>query len=89
MPSFLQIVESTQCLCPSKWYCDIHYFAKSIEISSEQANGFIRCTENGGTGHKADGSWRSNPVPYDSKINLTSDSDNILNLHYKDMGDKP
>ena len=87
MPSFLQIVESTQRLCPSKWHSDIHHFSEGIEISPEKANGFIGCAENSGIGQKADGSWKSNPEPYGLNINPTSHTDNILNLHYKDTGD--
>ena len=88
MPGFLQIIESIQRLRPPKWYYDIHHFSESREIPSEEANCFIKCVENGGSGQKADGTWRSNPSPYDSRINLTSHSENMLNFLYKDTGDR-
>ena len=73
-------------LRPSKWYWDVHHFAESLDITTEQANGFIKCIENGGMGTKADDIWRSNPAPYDAKVNLTNQCDNILN--YTNTGNK-
>ena len=76
-----QIVGAIQTLKPSKWHWDISHFAVSLEIALEEANGFIRCIEQGGTGNKKDGSWRSNPEPFATKIDLTRNEDNLLNLH--------
>ena len=67
----------------------MHHFAESLDITTKQENGFIRCIENGGMGTKADNTWRSNPAPYDAKVNLTNQRDNnILNLHYTNNGYK-
>ena len=82
------IIESVQCLRHSKWHWDIRHFSDCLGITVEQANSFIKCVEIGGTGTKADCSWRTNPKPYDTKMNLTGQYDNVINLHYKDMGDK-
>ena len=83
-----QIVEYIQTLRPSEWHWDITHFAESLEITVEQANGSIRCTEKGGSGNRADGSWKANPKPFNIVINLTQNQDNALNLHYKDSDNK-
>ena len=56
-----KISESIQTLTHSKWYWDIRLFSEGPGIAVEQANGFIKCLEKGGTGKKADGSWKANP----------------------------
>ena len=37
---------------------------------------------------RTDGTWQANPKPYDQKINLTCDVDNILDLHLRLEGRK-
>ena len=86
MVRLLEIIEITQRLLPTKWHLDVHHFAESIGVTTDEANGFIKCIEDGGTGSKSNGTWQSNPVPYKSKINLTSQIDNELNFHCKDHG---
>ena len=83
-----QIVESIQTLRPSKWHWDINYFAEGLEITVEQANGSIKCIETGGSGSRAEGSWKANPNPFNIVIDLTQNQDDALNLHYKDSDDK-
>ena len=88
MPTLLQIAERVQSLVLSKWHWDIHHFAESVDLSQGEANGFIRCIENGGTGSKSDDTWRPNPAPFITKHDLNDHNcDNPLNLHYTDMGD--
>ena len=90
MPTVLrQIAERVQSLVLSKWHWNIHHFAKSIGLSLGEANGFIRCIENEGTGSKPDNTWRPNPAPFITKHDLNNHNcDNPLNLYYTDMGDK-
>lgn len=71
-----------------KWYKDIRHYADSIKISTEEANGFIRCVEAGGNGSKSNRVWRNNSSPFDTKIDLNGNSDNILNLQYSDSTDR-
>ena len=73
-------------LISPKWLCDIRHLAESIEISLEEANEFIKCIESGGKGSKADGTFQANPAPFNTKISLREQRDNILNLHYIDNG---
>ena len=37
---------------------------------------------------KKDGTWMANPAPIDKKIDLSSDDDNILDLHLRSEGRK-
>ena len=37
----------------------------------------------------SDGTWQANPSPYDIPLDLTIQEDNILNLHYSNIGKKP
>ena len=83
-----QIVGAIQTLKPSKWHWDIHHFAESLDISLEEANGFITCIEKGGTGNKKDGLWKFNPKAFSAKIDLTQNKDNLLNFHYTDLRNK-
>ena len=76
-----------QTLRHSKWHWDIRYFSECLGIIVEQANSFIRCVEKGRTGKKADGLWKANTKPFQSKINLTQNQKNTLNLYYTDQGD--
>ena len=87
-PTLLQIAESVQRQKASKWVWDVHHFAAKLGISVEQASCFLKCIEKGGKGVKKDGTWTANPVPYDKKIDLSSDADNILNLHLRSGGQK-
>ena len=87
MPTLHGILESTQRLRPSKWFFDINHYAESIGITKGEANGFIKCIEDGGK-QKADGTWQANPEPFHKAINLTDQCDNLLNLHYVDNGRK-
>ena len=80
-----QIATAVQTERPSKWYWDIKHFARTLEITVEEANGFISCIEKGGAGSKKDGSWRFNPDPFAAKIDLKRDEENLLNLHYIDV----
>ena len=83
-----QIATAVQTERPSKWYWDIKHFARTLEITVEEANGFISCIEKGGAGSKKDGTWRFNPKPFATKIDLTRDEENLLNFHYTDVKDK-
>ena len=89
MPTLIELAERTQALVPSKWRCDVHHFAESLDISVEEANGFFKSIEEGGTGSKSDGSWQDNPAPLNVKVNLRKQyEDNVFNLHCADMGSK-
>ena len=88
MPTLLEIVQKTQTLIASKWYLDIRHYADSVGITTEEAYAFIRCIECGGTGNKSDRTWKPNPSPFNAKVNLCSQQDNHLNLHYIDNGRK-
>ena len=39
-------------------------------------------------GNKEDGTWRSNPAPYNAEVNITNQRGKTLNLHYIDTGGK-
>ncbi len=88
MPTLLELVQRTQTLNASKWHWDIHHFAECLDITVEEANGFIKCVENGGKGNKTDGTWEANPAPFNAKVNLKEQRDNILNFHCTDNGRK-
>ena len=87
-PTLLQIAESVQRQKASKWVWDVHHFAAKLGISVEQAICFLKCIEKGGTGVKKDGSWKANPTPFNRKLNLISDDDNVLNFHVRSKGRK-
>ena len=72
-------------IASSRWHWDIKHIAQILEISVEEANGFISCIEKSGTGNKKDGTWRSNPDMFAAKIDLTQNEDNLLSLHYTDV----
>ena len=40
------------------------------------------------TQDNADGSWKANPAPYNAKVDLTNQYNNIINLNYKEIGPK-
>ena len=87
MPTLREIADRTQTLRPSKWQCDIHHYSEIVGITVEETNGFLNCIQNGGTGSKSDGSWRSNSAPFGMGVDLTNKKeDNVLNLHYHGMG---
>ena len=88
MPTLLEIVQQTQTLIASKWHLDIRHYAESVGITTDEAYAFIRCIESGGTGNKSDRTWQPNPSPFNAKVNLCSQQDNHLNLHYTDNGRK-
>jgi hypothetical protein len=75
-------------IVPSKWFVDIHHFADCIGISVNEASRFIQCIEDGGYKSNVDGCLHPNPSPYDKKISLQGESDNVLNLHYIDNGSR-
>jgi len=87
-PTLLQIAESVQRQKASKWVWDVHHFAAKLGISVEQASCFLKCIEKGGKGVKKDGTWTANPAPFNKKIDLSSDADNILDLHLRSEGRK-
>ena len=70
MPTLQQLAEWVQALVPSKWHLDIHHFAEILGVEVEEVNGFIKCIKDGGTGSKTDGSWSSNPAPFNGVVNL-------------------
>ena len=84
MPTLHRIIESTQRLRSSKWYFDVNHYAQSVGITTEEANGFFKCIRDGGM--KKDESWQHNPAPFEGKIDLTCQSDNLLNIHVADFG---
>jgi len=86
MPTLHSIIESTQRLRSSKWYFDINHYAESVGITAEEANGFFKCIRDGGT--KSGESWKQNPAPFEGKIDLTCQNDNLLNIHLADCGNK-
>jgi hypothetical protein len=88
MPTFLELVAAVQLLDQSKWFWDIHHLAECLEITVEEAYGFFKAIEKGGTGIKSDDTWVPNPAPYNVKINLAKPEDNALNLYCVDNGDK-
>ena len=87
-PSLAVIAESIQRQPASKWLWDAHHLAARLGISVEELHEFVLRIQNGGSGVKKDGTWLSNPAPYDRKINLTKLEDNSLNLHLLDFGKK-
>mmetsp|Transcript_32404 Transcript_32404/g.78435 ORF Transcript_32404/g.78435 Transcript_32404/m.78435 type:complete len:94 (-) Transcript_32404:1019-1300(-) len=72
MPTLREIADRTQTLRPSKWQCDIHHYSEIVGITVEETNGFLNCIQNGGTGSKSDGSWRSNSAPFGMGVDLTN-----------------
>ena len=84
-PTLLSIVERLQGLPSSKWHMDVRHVAQLLDISVDHLGSFVKCIESGGIGKKRDDSWIPNPEPYDTRIDLTSRSDNILNLHYSTL----
>ena len=88
MPTFLELVASVQLLDQSKWFWNIQHFAECLDITVEECLGFFKAVEKGGTGLKSDDTWASNPAPYNTKINLTKQEDNALNLYCVDNGNK-
>ena len=85
-PSFRAIAESIQRQSKSKWLWHICHLADRLEVSAEELNEFILRIQNGGSGVRKDGTWATNPAPYDRKIDLVKNEDNGLNLHLVDSG---
>ena len=59
-----------------------------LDISAGHLCSFVKCIKDGGVGKRSDDSWIANPEPYNTPLDLTSRSDNILNLHCADAGNK-
>ena len=87
-PTLLSIVERLQGLPSSKWYLDARHLAQSLDISAGHLCSFVKCIKDGGVGKRSDDSWIANPEPYNTPLDLTSRSDNILNLHCEDADNK-
>jgi len=86
--TLVQIATAIQTERPSKWHWDVRHLARILEITVEEVNGFVSLIEKGGTGNRKIGTWRSNPEPFATKIDLTQNEENLLNLHYTDVKDK-
>ena len=78
--TLLRVAESVKKLKPSKWLLDERHLAARLGISAGQLATFSRCIEGGGI--EVDGTWRSNPSPFDTPIDLfDTSSNNALRLH--------
>ena len=86
--TLLLMAESIQRRKACKWSWHINHFAASLQITVDEANEFIKCIQNGGMGMRKDGTWKANPIPCDTKINLAKKEDNLLNFHCVDLGNK-
>ena len=80
-PSLAAIAESIQRQTASKWLWHVHHLASCLRISTAELKEFIKRIQSGGSGVRQDGTWTTNPAPYNRKINLTNHQDNSLNLH--------
>ena len=47
--TLVQIATAIQTERPSKWHWDVRHLARILEITAEEANGFISLIEKGGT----------------------------------------
>ena len=71
-----------------KWYVDSRYLANVMRMPCEEFQEAMDALKNGGQGTRTDGSFKSNPKPYDQKISFSESVDNILNLHEANFGNK-
>ena len=71
-----------------KWYVDSRYLANVMRMPCEEFQEAMDALKNGGQGTRTDGSFKSNPKPYDQKISFSESVDNILNLHEANYGNK-
>ena len=86
--TLVQIATAIQTEMPLKWHLDVRHLARILEITVEEVNGFVSLIQKGGTGNRKIGTWRSTPEPFATKIDLTRNEENLLNLHYTDVKDK-
>ena len=89
-PTFIQCAESIIEACPTRFHLHEGYFSQILEFEEQKhLNNFILRIENGGSGSKQDGTWKSNPSPLNVAINLKDNStDNVFGLHYDVRGKK-
>ena len=71
-----------------KWYVDSRYLANVLRMLCEEFQENMDALKNGGQGTRTDGSFKSNPKPYDQKICFSESVDNTLNLHEARYGNK-
>ena len=83
------IGEQLQQLSPRKYYVDRRRLAVLVNVSQGSLVDFFTAIKRGGQGLHCDGTWESNPAPYDGKIDVGMQSeDNILNLYKQANGRK-
>ena len=71
-----------------KWYVDLRHVANVLRMSCEEFQEVVDALKKGGQGIRTNGSFKSNPKPYDQKISFSESVDNILNLHEANYGNK-
>ena len=81
-------VECILLLSSHKWYVDLRYLANVLSMPCEEFQEAVDALKKGGQGTRTDGSFKSNPKPYDQKISFSESVDNTLNLHEADYGNK-
>ena len=83
------IGDQLQQLLPRKYYVDRRRLAVLVNVSQGSLVEFFTAIKRGGQGLHCDGTWESNPAPYDERINVeTQSEDNILNLYKQATGPK-
>ena len=87
-PSFAATIESIQRQKASKWLLHCNHLAALLSMTVDELNEFFLRIRNGGTGVRRDGTWTVNPAPFDGKLDLTTNEENLLNLHVVDSGCK-
>ena len=81
--------EQLQQLSPRKYYVDGRRLAGLVNVSQGSLVDFLTAVKRGGQRLHCNGTWESNPAPYDERINVeTQSEDNILNLYKQATGRK-
>ena len=82
MNSFTQIANAILEQSSSKWHVHERRLQSIVGSSAEELDTFIVSVRKGGSGAAYNNTYEPNPEPHNVKINLESEEDNILNLHY-------
>ena len=69
------IGDQLQQLSPRKYYIDRRQLAVLVDVSQGSLVDFFRIVKQGGQGLRSDGTWESNPAPYDGKIDVGMQSE--------------
>ena len=87
--TLLQVADAISKVHHPKWYIHERVLARELGITLEELHGVIQCLREGGVSSSSSNTFRPNPPPYDTKIDIFSGSeDNPLNLHGTRYGRK-